>query len=92
MTLWQVIAPIWFDEIDVLGHKCGCDGCNEVARWNVHWPGRDPSLRCTRHMDHAYRIADALGFKLAVTPLNVREVNVPPPDDAAMRFAAMELT
>lgn len=88
MTTWQLLAPIWFLEIVVLGHPCSDAGCCEVARWTVHFPaGAIP--KCEGHREAWATIYSRAGWHLSWTPLAVRDW--PEPDPSALRFAAMEL-
>ena len=42
MTSWPLLAPLWFADAVVLGHKCCAHGCLAVATWRSYWPGREP--------------------------------------------------
>lgn len=61
------------------------------AARRIHWPGRGSAWNCDRHKVWAAHVAEAMGFELQVSPAQVRELDPPPPDHTAERFAAMEL-
>lgn len=90
MNAWKLLAPLWFADVIVLGHKCGARGCSVVATCRSYWPGREPLPQCEHHRSWSAHVAAALGFQLQSAPLPVREW--PGPDPMAARFAAMELT
>lgn len=49
---------------------CGqLGGCADQAVAKVFWPGREPSLMCERHKAVALRIAETMGFFLAIEML-----------------------
>ena len=87
---WAMICALYFEHITVLGAKCRVHDCDRVAHWNVAWPGQGTSPNCTDHRDRWAKIAEVMGFELQSTPRYVRDVE--PVDDAAVRFANMELT
>lgn len=87
--MWQLLAPIWFADVVVLGHKCSDHGCNAIAPWLCYWPGQT-SPKCDAHRLGWERIADVMGFQLVSSPLSVREW--PEPHPSSERFAAMEMT
>lgn len=89
---WMLLAPLWFADLVVLGHKCSVHGCHGVASSLVHWPGRDPSPQCEHHRAWCAYVADAMGFQLVALPLPFREWPPPEePDPSATRFSLMEL-
>lgn len=89
MISWQLLAPIWYENVVVLGYICSDAGCYDVARWLCFWPGQE-NPKCDAHRIGWERVANALGFRLRSVELAVREW--PEPDPSAARFAAMELT
>lgn len=85
---WLLLAPLWYDEIVVLGYKCRTSLCFEPARWLIYWPGPEP-IRCCESCAAAWhRVGTAMGMTLATVRL---PVFVPASDDTATRFAMMEL-
>lgn len=91
-NVWQINAPVWFDEVVVLGVTCSDHGCGEVATFDIAWPGRNTApQKCTAHRDGWAMVADVMGFELVSFPRPVRPFQPPREDDAALRFAMMEL-
>lgn len=91
MTAWLVLAPIWFDELVVLGPTCEAHDCRAVARHAFTWPGQERARQCDRHARWCACVADALGFVLELCPLPVRDPGASA-DDASVRFSLLELT
>lgn len=61
---------------------CEQHGCDALALVGFEWPGKPPSKACGRHGAWAHQIADALGFRLALTRLpSVKEIDLNPTDD-----------
>lgn len=87
--IWPLLAPLWFADAIVLGHKCCAHGCLTVASWRSYWPGREPLVQCEHHRTWSARVAAELGIGLVSVPLPVREW--PEPDAATQRFRAMEM-
>lgn len=88
MTAWQVLAPIWFHELEVLGPKCRTEECLEPARVLVWWPGPAPIRCCTRCAEQWQRIARAgFGMEIATKPIEYATGR----DDAAQRASLLEL-
>lgn len=64
MNAWMLLAPLWFDEIVVLGRTCSYDGCRDVVVHAMMRPGRERREMCTAHRDYWARVADHMGFVL----------------------------
>jgi hypothetical protein len=91
LTAWGILAHAALLNATHIGRKCEQPDCCGVARWMIHWPGREPALRCEPHTAWTRHVAAALGFELWAEPVEVRELDPAPPDHTAERFAAMEL-
>jgi hypothetical protein len=48
--------------------KCGTNGCQNDAEFDIFWPGREPLGVCTPCRDRALHIASAMGFYLHTIP------------------------
>lgn len=94
MTLWQMLAELAFEHREAIGHRCEAHvesyRCERIATLTTFWPGQT-TKQCEHHAAWAREVAMALGFELRTEPLDVRRVEVAV-DEAAARFAAMELT
>lgn len=96
MTLWALLAEIALQDIAEIGYQCSQTErddfrCDDIATHTVHWPSGDTRC-CDRHTQQWRRLAVVMGMaNLQATPLPVRR-NTPAPDEAAERFALMELT
>jgi hypothetical protein len=96
VTTFEVMAQLTLLDIAELGFQCSqivADDfrCAGIATHRVHWPSGDTRC-CDHHVRHWKAIGEAMGIhNLQMTPLPVRR-NDPGPDDAAERFALMELT
>lgn len=94
MTLWHLLAELAFDHRVTIGHRCEAhiksERCEQIATLTLFWPGQT-SKQCEHHAAWVREVAMALGFELRTEPLDVRRVEVAV-DEAAARFAAMELT
>lgn len=100
MTTWQLLAEMTFADIRELGYQCEStleqrggdrERCCEIAVVTTFWPARPGLRQCEQHRAWTARVGGAMGFTPHTTPLPVRR-NDPAPDDAAERFALMELT
>lgn len=91
MTAWQLLAPIWFEEVTVLGPKCTSAGCLELARHTMCWPGGDARGVCDRCCAGWRRVAGALGFALHEQPLTWAEAVPPGLDDLQQRVRLIEV-
>lgn len=90
---WHLFCALHADTLLVLGPLCTHADCTEVGRFDVAWPGHGTTPQCTWHRDCVAQIADALGFELQWTKrTDVREIDPPREDEAAVRFAMMEMT
>ena len=50
---------------------CCQDGCDTPAHLAVYWPSLDgPVLMCPSHAATAHHVADVMGFKLPLGPLD----------------------
>lgn len=87
--MWTILAPIWFEHVIVLGHKCSDVGCDRVARWTCFWPGQTRA-KCTEHRDAWARVAQHMGFDLHSVALAA--VEWPEPDASSVRFSLLELS
>ena len=88
MIAWSLFAPLWFDELVVLGPKCRTVSCMVPARFVVWWPGKDPIRCCDPCAEHWQRIA-RLGFGMEIATKRIEYAIGP--DDASQRFSLMEL-
>jgi len=85
---WMLLAPLWYDEIIVLGYKCRTVACVEPARWLVWWPGPEPIRCCESCTAYWKNVGWAMGFTPATEAL---PRFVPADDDSATRFSLLEL-
>lgn len=99
MTAWEILAQVAMLDIVAIGQQCesrieqrSLSGrCTEIAVVTAHWPSADRGGRmCERHAAWLAKVAEAMGFMLHTTPLEVRR-REPEVDESAARFAAMEL-
>ncbi len=92
LTAWGIYALVALVTCDEIGHACSRDGCLEVARQLVPWPGRETTPQCDRHYGWTLHVAGSFGMadliRAGARPLHPMRRE---PDPAAERFAAMEL-
>lgn len=69
---------------------CAQSDCAEMAICIFEWPGSPPQLACARHGAGAMKLAETMGFKLAVTRAPVRETPIDS-DPTAMRARELEV-
>ena len=55
--------------------RCMQKDCNDPAEFVFTWPGRELSTACEGHAKKAQRVADAMGFQLALT--RIEQVTFP---------------
>ena len=88
---WEIYCAIHYAELKVLGYTCQANhsSCRSVATHEMLWPGQRAWQRnCAAHIERWRSVADAMGFVLHERPILLQPVA---PDDAATRFAMMEL-
>lgn len=90
MTGFEIMAQVTLLEIAAIGLRCGAHDCCEIAEVTTHWPGQD-GPRCLYHLAGAIRVANAMGFTLATTPLPVKRNDPNPPSDLEVRAGLLEL-
>jgi len=92
ISLWHMLVEI--SPLVEIGHRCvqilcNDEQCCEIATHEQAWPGIEYRPICDHHLATALRLAEVFCFVLPVRPLAVWRR--PEPDDAALRFAMMEL-
>lgn len=94
MTYWELLATVAMDDIVEIGFKCAQADCIHIARYVTTWPvlaGQPPMRCCEVHLPSYERIAAGLGMAFSSFPSPVKSREAPI-DEAALRFAQLELT
>lgn len=90
MTTFEVMAQVALLDIAAIGLRCGVHDCMEIAEITAHWPGQN-GPRCLYHHAAAIRVAHAMGFALAGTPLPVKRNDPNQPSDLEVRAGLLDL-
>lgn len=53
--------------------RCQASGCDAEATGAFLWPGGSLTAQCERHVAWAHRVADTMGFRLALYPVSFVE-------------------